>query len=85
MDEMITSLGLLAGSLTTLAFLPQFVKTWKTRSVRDFSLVTLIAFCTGIFLWLIYGIARDDIAIILANLITLILNLGILYLKLKYR
>ncbi|MBE9216985.1 SemiSWEET transporter [Plectonema cf. radiosum LEGE 06105] len=76
--------GLLAATLTTSAFLPQMIKTWRTKSAKDVSYTMLITFIIGIFLWLIYGILRKDIAIILANAFTLLFNLTILYLKIKY-
>ena len=47
-----TALGLLAGSLTTIAFLPQVIRTWRTRSTADISLVMFLILCTGIALWL---------------------------------
>jgi MtN3 and saliva related transmembrane protein len=78
-------LGLTAATLTTSAFLPQVIKTWQTKSAKDVSVAMLITFCLGIFLWLLYGIFRQDLAIILANAVTLILNLVILYLKLRYK
>jgi len=80
----LTFLGLLAATLTTGAFLPQMLKTWRTKSARDVSFGMLITFIMGVFLWLIYGLMRQDIAIILANAITLLLNLMILWLKIKY-
>ncbi|MEO1377504.1 MAG: SemiSWEET transporter [Cyanobacteria bacterium J06635_10] len=76
--------GLLAATLTTSAFLPQMIKTWQTKSAKDVSYAMLITFITGVFLWLIYGILRQDMAIILANAFTLLFNLTILYLKIKY-
>lgn len=82
--DSITTLGLIAGTLTTIAFLPQMLKTWQTKSAKDVSLVTLIIFCTGVFLWLIYGIYLQALLIILANLITLIFNLIIVWLKIRY-
>jgi MtN3 and saliva related transmembrane protein len=81
----VTFLGLLAATLTTGAFLPQMLKTWQTKSAKDVSFVMLITFIIGIFLWLIYGLIRQDIAIILANAVTLIFNLIILWMKIKYR
>ncbi|WP_322745612.1 SemiSWEET transporter [Plectonema radiosum] len=60
------------------------IKTWRTKSAKDVSYTMLITFIIGIFLWLIYGILRKDIAIILANAFTLLFNLTILYLKIKY-
>ena len=49
-------IGLVAGILTTLAFLLQLTKTWKSKSAKDMSLVMLITVTTGVFLWLIYGV-----------------------------
>ncbi|WP_448273107.1 SemiSWEET transporter [Nostoc sp. DSM 114160] len=65
--------------------MPQMFKTWQTKSAKDVSLVTLITFISGIFLWLIYGIYLQSLPIILANAVTLIFNLIILWLKIKYR
>ncbi len=83
--DLITILGLVAGSLTTLAFLPQLFKIWQTKSSKDISFNTLIIFNTGIFLWLIYGIYLNALPIILANLFTLIFNMIIVWLKIKYK
>ena len=76
--------GLLAATLTTTAFLPQMIKTWQSKSANDVSYAMLITFIIGVFLWLIYGILNQDIPVILANAFTLIFNLAILYLKIKY-
>ena len=84
MDQM-TILGLAAGTLTTIAFIPQLMKTWQTKSAKDVSFLMLITFNIGIFLWLIYGIYLQALPIILANGITLVFNLIILWLKIKYR
>ncbi len=83
--DSITILGLVAATLTTVAFLPQMIKTWKSKSAKDVSLGMLITFCIGVFLWLIYGIYLQALPIILANLLTLIFNLIILGFKIKYR
>ncbi len=83
--DYVTILGLAAGTLTTVAFLPQVTKAWRTKSTKDISLVMFIMFCIGIFLWLIYGIFLKSLPIILANAITLILALTILILKIKFR
>ncbi|MBD2314870.1 SemiSWEET transporter [Desertifilum sp. FACHB-1129] len=85
MDAGITILGLTAGALTTLAFLPQMLKTYRSKSAKDVSSLMLITFCTGVFLWLVYGYFRKDVAVMLANSITLVLNLGIFYLKFRYK
>ena len=83
--DFITILGLFAGALTTIAFLPQLFKTWKSKSAKDVSLETLAIFSFGVLLWLIYGIYLPALPIILANSLTLIFNLIILGLKIKYR
>ncbi|MEH2294419.1 SemiSWEET transporter [Nostoc sp.] len=83
--DFLTILGLAAATLTTTAFLPQMFKTWQTKSAKDVSLVTLITFITGVFLWLIYGIYLQSLPIILANAVTFIFNLIILWLKIRYR
>jgi MtN3 and saliva related transmembrane protein len=77
-------LGFAAASLTTLAFLPQVIKVWRSRSTKDISLPMLVTFIAGITLWLIYGLMVKAAPIYLANAITLILNLAILRFKLKY-
>ncbi|MBA2251751.1 MAG: SemiSWEET transporter [Nitrospirales bacterium] len=83
MDTM-TMIGLLAGTLTTLAFVPQLTKTWRSKSAKDISLGMFLTFCSGVLLWLVYGILMDALPIILANTVTLILSSAILTLKLKY-
>lgn len=78
-------LGLLAGSFTTAAFLPQVVKTWKSRSAKDLSLGMFSLFCLGVALWLVYGVAVNDAPIIAANLLTLLLASSLLYFKLRFK
>lgn len=82
---MITAIGLLAGTLTTIAFLPQVIKTWKTKSTRDVSLEMFVIFCSGVFLWIVYGAFIGDLPIVAANIVTLSLASTILFFKLKYR
>jgi MtN3 and saliva related transmembrane protein len=77
-------LGLAAGSLTTVAFVPQIFRIVKTRSAHDISWWMFGIFCTGIALWLWYGIRLDALPLILANVITLALALAILFLKWRY-
>ncbi len=83
--EFIDVLGSVAGILTTLAFVPQVVKTWKTRSAKDLSLAMILTFWLGILLWLIYGIYIRAMPIIVANAVTLVLEGSILWFKLKYK
>ncbi len=80
-----TTVGLAAATMTTAAFLPQAIKTWRTRQTRDISLGMFLVLCLGIILWLIYGYLRDDLPLILANGVTLVLAGTILVLKLKYK
>ena len=77
-------LGYLAGFFTTLAFLPQVVKCWKTKKTKDVSFLMFLIFVLGVFLWLIYGFLTHNLPIIIANLITFVLSLSILIAKLKY-
>jgi len=83
--ELMTLIGLAAGFCTTAAFLPQVIKTWKSRSAKDLSLGMYSIFCTGVLLWLIYGIMISDLPIILANAITLMLAVSILFFKLTFK
>ena len=80
----VTLLGLLAGTLTTVAFFPQLLKTWRTKSAADVSLAMLVTFCIGVFLWLVYGFLLGALPIILANVVTLVLAGLILVLKLRF-
>lgn len=79
-----TTLGLLAGVLTTTSFFPQLLKLVRTKSAKDISRGMFVMFCTGVMLWLIYGVLHRDVALIAANSVTLILALTILVLKVKY-
>jgi len=81
----IQMLGLVAGCFTTIAFLPQVLKTWKTRSAKDLSLGMFSFFCFGVFLWLVYGIMVSDIPVIAANLVTLMLASTLLFFKLRFK
>jgi MtN3 and saliva related transmembrane protein len=78
-----TAVGLLAATLTTVAFVPQVVKTWRTRSTADISLGMFLILTAGIAAWLIYGAIIGDLPLILANAITLVLAGTILVLKIK--
>ena len=76
--------GYLAAILTTAAFLPQLIKTLKTKMAEDVSLTTLIMFIIGVLSWIIDGYKISSKPILIANLITLILNLLILISKLYF-
>jgi len=80
---MITIIGFLAAILTTVSFLPQAIKTIKTKDTSGISLIMYILFSAGILLWLVYGIFIHDLAVILANAVTFVFALIILFYKLK--
>ena len=80
----VTTLGLTAGTLTTIAFIPQIVKAWQSKSTGDLSWGMVSTFSTGVLLWLIYGIWIDSLPVILANAVTLLLQGGIIALKIRY-
>ena len=81
---MSTAVGLLAGFLTTIAFVPQAWKIWKSKSAKDVSLPTFVAFTSGVALWLAYGILNQELPIILWNAATLVLAGAIVGMKLKF-
>lgn len=83
--DFITTLGLTAGVLTTIAYLPQLIKTWQSKSAGDLSWSMLITLCVGIILWLVYGAIVHDIPLIAANIVTFVFALIILVLKLRYQ
>ena len=73
--------GFTAAILSTIAFIPQVIKTWQTKSAGDVSFVLLITFSTGCLSWIIYGILVNSKPVTVANAITLILNITILTMK----
>jgi MtN3 and saliva related transmembrane protein len=82
---MLTQLiGLAAAFCTTIAFLPQVIRAWRTRSTGDLSLWMFLVFTTGIFLWFVYGVVLRDVPLIAANGTTFVLSGTILFLKLRH-
>lgn len=79
-----TILGLVAGICTTAAVIPQLLKAWKTKKVGDVSPGMFFVLITGLILWTIYGVIRNDLPIILTNGVALVLNSLMLYLLFKY-
>lgn len=80
----VEGLGLAAGLLTTGAYLPQVLKTWRSRAVADISLAMYGAMALGLALWLAYGLLLRAPAVILANAVSLLLVLWMLAMKLRY-
>jgi MtN3 and saliva related transmembrane protein len=70
---MITLLGIASGCLTTLSWLPQLLRTWRTRHADDISVTWLLAFGSGVAGWVAYGVLKSDVAVIFANALTLLL------------
>lgn len=77
-------IGIIAGALCTISFLPQVARILRTRNTKDLSLSTFLIFSLGICLWLIYGLLIKDIPVIAANAFTLILVLIIVALKIRH-
>ena len=77
-------MGYVAATLTTAAFVPQAVKTLRTRDTRAISLGMYVVFTLGLCFWLAYGIVLDSWPMILSNVVTLALALLILALKLRH-
>jgi MtN3 and saliva related transmembrane protein len=78
-------LGFSAAALTMFGFVPQIIKIYKTKSVKDISLVALIEFSLGIFLWVLYGIHLKNIVIIIANTVSLATLIIAFVLYFKYK
>ncbi len=81
----VTLIGFAAGTLTTLSFVPQVVKSYRTRRCDDLSAGMLLAFTSGVFLWLLYGLFLHSAPIISANAVTLALLAAIGAMKIRYR
>jgi MtN3 and saliva related transmembrane protein len=81
---MIEALGFTAGILTSCAALPQVVKSWRTRSVADLSIVMLTMLDIGLLLWVIYGVIRRDWPIMFTNGFSFMLWGSLLWLKVRH-
>ncbi|MUM78041.1 hypothetical protein GKC30_10380 [Pseudodesulfovibrio sp. F-1] len=82
--EFVEGIGIVAGCCTTASFVPQVVRTWRTRSVADISLRMYLLLCLGVSLWLVYGALIGSPAVLLANAVTLLLAAAILVMKLVF-
>lgn len=83
MKTWITLIGSLSAIGTTAAWLPQVVRTWRTREAEDFSWSYLALFSSGVAGWIVYGLLRKDFVVIAANAVTLLLVLTVLYVKIR--
>ena len=77
-------IGLIAGVLTTVAFVPQLLKIYASKSGKDVSARMFVMFSIGVALWLVYGILIRSAPVIIANLVTLLLSIAIMGLKVYY-
>ena len=77
-------LGTVAGIFTTIAFLPQVIKVWRSRSARDISLGMYAIFATGVACWVVYGWILWMWPVIIANVVTLILVAVVIAMKLRW-
>ncbi|MCW3073677.1 MAG: hypothetical protein JWP69_746 [Flaviaesturariibacter sp.] len=78
-------LGLAAGICTASSLLPQVIKTLKEKKADEVSLVMLFVLLTGVSLWIVYGIKKDDLPIIATNCFSLLVNLVMISLRIKYK
>lgn len=83
--DLTTLLGFMAGTLTTISFVPQVLKAWQSKRCHDLSWGMLITFSAGVALWLAYGLLLLAMPIIVANAVTLALLITIACLKVRYR
>jgi MtN3 and saliva related transmembrane protein len=83
--DWIKIVGYIAAASTTIAFLPQAIQTIKTKDTKAISLGMYILFTFGVLMWLIYGIFNKDWPIIIANAVTLMLAVVILFYKVRYK
>ena len=81
---MIDAIGSVAAFLTTVAFVPQVVKIWRSRSAKDISLSMYVVFTLGVAMWLVYGLLLGAMPIIIANCVTLVLAMSVVVMKLRW-
>jgi MtN3 and saliva related transmembrane protein len=79
-----TLLGFVAGTLTTLSFVPQVLHAWRSKRCDDLSWAMLLTFSAGVVLWLVYGLRLWAMPVIVANAVTLVLLLIIMGMKIRY-
>ena len=77
-------IGAAAGTLSTIAFVPQAWRIWKTRSARDLSLPMYLIFTSGVALWFVYGLLLGAVPIVVCNGLTLLLAGTVMAMKLKF-
>jgi MtN3 and saliva related transmembrane protein len=83
--DYVTFLGLVAAALTVIAFFPQLMKVWKTKSTKDISIGMFSIFSSAVFLWFVYGILISNLPVIIANFLVFVQASAILVFKVKYK
>jgi MtN3 and saliva related transmembrane protein len=84
-NSFIETVGIAAGVCTSLALLPQLIKLMKYKKAEDLSLVYLVTLFCGLVLWIWYGVLRDDLPIMLTNVVSLVLNILMIIMGVKYK
>ncbi|MEO8515591.1 MAG: SemiSWEET transporter [Flavobacterium sp.] len=82
--DIISLIGFTAGICVTVSVIPQIITVWKTKKVQNVSLFMFVILTFGIMLWIIYGILKKDIPIIVTNSVSLLLNITMLYFIKRY-
>src|SRR5215469_11365644 len=82
--SLVPVIGYAAGTLTTLAYLPQALHSFRTRSVRDLSLTMLVTLNSGLLLWVVYGLWIRSMPLILTNVLTFVLAFPLLVMKVRF-
>ena len=83
--NVVTIIGFVAAFLTTASFLPQAIKTIRTKNTAGISLFMYSLFATGTLAWLLFGIFSNNMPVMMANAVTLVFAIVILIYKIKYR
>jgi len=77
-------IGIAAGILTSVSMLPQLIKMVKEKSAGDVSVIMLCVLIAGLGLWIVYGFMRSDVPIIATNIFSCLLNITVLFFRIKY-
>ena len=86
MDEkIILAIGITASTCTAICLLPQLVKIWKEKKAEAISIPMLAVLLLGLALWVVYGVVKKDIVIIIANVVSIVLNLVTIFFSLRYK
>lgn len=81
----IEGVGIIAGVLTGISMLPQVIKIAREKKVEDVSIAMIVVLICGICLWIVYGVMRKDLPIIITNLFSLLVNSVLIILRMKYK